>query len=138
MGGVAAAASYSRTAAVLGLAKARHVGISLLASMGNEGMLTSTDVIEYLLEDDNTKVIALFLESIWSAPATSRCSLTPSAAGRAGRTRGVRGEAPPHLQRARRARRLGPPRPATVRVTAKWGLDYEPLHSNLTKEKGSQ
>ncbi|MFC7392892.1 acetate--CoA ligase family protein [Scopulibacillus cellulosilyticus] len=46
------------------LSEARHVGLSLLVSMGNETMMSTTDVIEYLIEDDATRVIALFLESI--------------------------------------------------------------------------
>ncbi|MQA84515.1 MAG: CoA-binding protein [Streptosporangiales bacterium] len=56
--------SGALAAAVLGFARARAIGISLLASMGNEGMITAPDVLDYLLEDENTKVIALFLEGI--------------------------------------------------------------------------
>src|SRR5262249_5952762 len=33
-------------------------------SMGNEAIIMAADVIEYLIEDDATKVIALFLETI--------------------------------------------------------------------------
>jgi len=50
--------------AVLSLAQARNLGISLLVSMGNESMLSVTDVVEHLIDDPATRVIALFLESI--------------------------------------------------------------------------
>jgi len=46
------------------LSETRHIGLSLLVSMGNETMVSMTDVIDYLIEDKNTKVIALFIESI--------------------------------------------------------------------------
>ncbi len=49
---------------VITLAQARHVGMSLLASMGNETMISATDMINYLIEDEATRVIAVFLESI--------------------------------------------------------------------------
>lgn len=40
------------------------IGLSLLVSTGNEAMVTTADVIEYLIEDEATRVIALFLEGI--------------------------------------------------------------------------
>jgi acyl-CoA synthetase (NDP forming) len=50
--------------AVLSLAQARNLGISLLVSMGNESLLSVTDLVDYLVDDPATQVIALFLESI--------------------------------------------------------------------------
>lgn len=52
---------------VLTFARAHATGISLLVSMGNEAMLTTADVLEYLIEDEHTKVIAMFLEQIRDA-----------------------------------------------------------------------
>jgi len=49
---------------VLAFTQSRGVGISLLTSMGNETLLTVTDVIDYLVDDPATKAIALFLETI--------------------------------------------------------------------------
>jgi len=49
---------------VLAFAQARNIGISLLVSMGNETVMSVTDVMRSLVQDPNTKVIALFLESI--------------------------------------------------------------------------
>lgn len=56
--------SGALASAVLAFAQAHAIGVSLLVSMGNESMLSVTDVVDYLLEDDATRSIALFLESI--------------------------------------------------------------------------
>jgi acyl-CoA synthetase (NDP forming) len=42
----------------------RGVGFSTLVSSGNEAVLDTTDYMAYLLEDQNTQVIATFLETI--------------------------------------------------------------------------
>jgi acyl-CoA synthetase (NDP forming) len=54
---------------VLAFAKAHAIGLSLLTSMGNEGMMKTADVLDYLVEDEATRVICLFLEEIGD-PAT--------------------------------------------------------------------
>ncbi len=56
--------SGALASAFLAFAQAHAIGLSLLVSMGNEAMISATDVIDYLLEDEETRVIALFLESI--------------------------------------------------------------------------
>jgi acyl-CoA synthetase (NDP forming) len=56
--------SGALASAVMAFSRARAIGISLLTSMGNEAVITAADVIEHLIEDEATKVIALFLESI--------------------------------------------------------------------------
>jgi acyl-CoA synthetase (NDP forming) len=56
--------SGALASAVLTATQARNVGISLLVSMGNESMVSMTDVMRYLIDDDDTKVIALFIESL--------------------------------------------------------------------------
>lgn len=60
--------SGALTSNVLGFARAHQVGISLLTSMGNEAVITTADVVEHLIEDENTDVIGLFLESVRDAP----------------------------------------------------------------------
>jgi acyl-CoA synthetase (NDP forming) len=60
--------SGALTSNVLAFARAHQVGISLLTSMGNEAVITAADVIEHLVEDDDTEVIGLFLESVRDAP----------------------------------------------------------------------
>lgn len=56
--------SGALASAVLAFAQAHAIGLSLLVSMGNESMISVTDVVDYLLEDESTRSIALFLESI--------------------------------------------------------------------------
>jgi acetate---CoA ligase (ADP-forming) len=64
---------------VLAFAHAHAIGVSTLATMGNEAMIAATDVLDYLVEDDATRVICMFLEQI-TDPARFA-----EAAGRAGR-----------------------------------------------------
>jgi acyl-CoA synthetase (NDP forming) len=56
--------SGALASAVLNFAQSRNVGISLLVSMGNESMVSMTDVMRYLVDDDATRAIALFIESV--------------------------------------------------------------------------
>ena len=67
---------------VLAFARAHAIGVSVLASMGNEAMITTTDVIEYLIDDPATKVISLFLEEISSPGEFSRAAGRAAAAGK--------------------------------------------------------
>jgi len=67
---------------VLAFAYAHAIGVSTLATMGNEAMIATTDVLEYLVEDDATRVICLFLEQI-SDPA--RFGAAAERANRAGK-----------------------------------------------------
>lgn len=50
--------------AVLTMAQARSIDPSLVVSMGNEAMLSVTDVLAYLVTHEQTMVIAVFLETI--------------------------------------------------------------------------
>jgi acyl-CoA synthetase (NDP forming) len=45
-------------------AQAHGVGSTLWASVGNSAVLTSLDVLDYLVEDESTRAIALFLETV--------------------------------------------------------------------------
>src|SRR5579875_2241276 len=47
--------SGALASSVVTLAQARNVGLSLLVSMGNETMMSATDVMDYLIEDEATK-----------------------------------------------------------------------------------
>jgi acetate---CoA ligase (ADP-forming) len=67
---------------VLAFAYAHAIGVSTLATMGNEAMVATTDVLEYLVEDEATRVICLFLEQI-SDPV--RFAAAAERAGRAGK-----------------------------------------------------
>ena len=50
--------------AVIDHIKGKGIGFSIFASMGNEADVNETDLIEYLSEDPNTKVIAAYVEAI--------------------------------------------------------------------------
>jgi acyl-CoA synthetase (NDP forming) len=67
---------------VLGFTKAHGIGISVLTSVGNESMIKTTDVLEYLIEDPATKVIALFLEEIGDPARFARMAERADAAGK--------------------------------------------------------
>jgi acyl-CoA synthetase (NDP forming) len=56
--------SGALASAVLNFAQSRNVGVSLLVSMGNESMVSLTDVMRYLIDDEQTRVIALFIEAV--------------------------------------------------------------------------
>src|SRR5581483_322593 len=45
---------------------ARNIGLSLVVTIGNEAVLEAADVIEYLVHDDATHVIATFTEQVKS------------------------------------------------------------------------
>jgi acetate---CoA ligase (ADP-forming) len=67
---------------VLGFTRAHGIGLSILTSVGNECMMKTADVLEYLIEDEATKVIALFLEEIGDPGRFARTAERADAAGK--------------------------------------------------------
>ena len=67
---------------VLAFAHAHAIGVSTLATLGNEAMITATDVLEYLVEDDATRVICLFLEEIGDPVSFARAAGRAAQAGK--------------------------------------------------------
>jgi len=67
---------------MLAFAKAHAIGVSTLTSLGNEAMISTVDVVDYLIEDDQTKVIALFLESISEPEAFAAVAAKADQAGK--------------------------------------------------------
>src|SRR6201987_204026 len=67
---------------VLAFAKAHAIGLSLLTSMGNEAMMTTADVLDYLVEDEATRVICLFLEEIGDPARFARVAEKADRAGK--------------------------------------------------------
>jgi len=74
--------SGALTSNVLAFARAHQVGISLLTSMGNEAVITTADVVEHLIADDDCEVIGLFLESVRDAPRFTALAAAALAAGK--------------------------------------------------------
>ena len=77
--------------AILDWAAGRHLGLGKLISIGNKADLSETDFLRALARDDNTKVIAGYLESIedgeeFLAAAEETCSIKPVVILKAGTT----------------------------------------------------
>jgi acetate---CoA ligase (ADP-forming) len=67
---------------VLAFARSRAIGVSTLATMGNESMISTLDVLDYLVEDENTRVICLFLEEIGNPEKFARAAEKADQAGK--------------------------------------------------------
>jgi len=67
---------------VLAFAKAHAIGLSVLTTMGNEAMMTTADVLDYLVEDEATRVICLFLEEISDPAGFARVAEKADRAGK--------------------------------------------------------
>jgi acyl-CoA synthetase (NDP forming) len=67
---------------VLAFARSRAIGVSTLTTMGNESMISTLDMIDYLVEDENTRVIALFLEEISDPERFARAAEKADQAGK--------------------------------------------------------
>ena len=67
---------------VMNMARSFDVGLSLLASTGNEISVTVADVIGYLADDDATRAIAVFLESVADPAAFRAACLRARQAGK--------------------------------------------------------
>ncbi|HEY8613368.1 MAG TPA: acetate--CoA ligase family protein, partial [Roseomonas sp.] len=67
---------------LLSRATDRGIGFAKLASTGNEADLDSTDLIEHLLDDEATRVIAVYLEGLRRPEAFRRVALRAAAIGK--------------------------------------------------------
>jgi acetate---CoA ligase (ADP-forming) len=56
--------SGALSSALLGFARSHAIGVSIVASLGNEAMITTADVLDCLVADEQTRVICLFLEEV--------------------------------------------------------------------------
>ena len=67
---------------VTNFANAHAIGVSTVVSMGNEAMITVEDMISYLVEDEATKVVCLFLEEINDLAGFARAAHRADQAGK--------------------------------------------------------
>jgi acetate---CoA ligase (ADP-forming) len=58
------AQSGALTSTLFNYAYMQHIGINALASTGNEAVLSVSELMDYFVEEEATKVIALFVEAI--------------------------------------------------------------------------
>lgn len=68
--------------ALLSRAAGKGIGLSSLVSTSNEVDLEVSDFVEYLVDDENTKVIALYLETIRNPDRFREAALKASRAGK--------------------------------------------------------
>ena len=74
--------SGALSSALMAFARSQAIGVSTVASLGNEAMITTSDVLDYLVADEQTKVICLFLEEIGDPAAFSAAALRADQAGK--------------------------------------------------------
>jgi acetate---CoA ligase (ADP-forming) len=74
--------SGALASAVLAFARARAIGVSTLVTLGNEAMVTATDVLEYLIADEHTRAICMFLEEIGEPGKFAQAAVRADQAGK--------------------------------------------------------
>jgi acetyl coenzyme A synthetase (ADP forming)-like protein len=77
--------------AILDWSRERRMGFSLFASLGNQADLTETDVLRALIDDDETRVVAAYLEGVADGGAfvdalTALAAVKPVVVLKAGRS----------------------------------------------------
>ncbi len=74
--------SGALSSALLAFARSQAIGVSTVASLGNEAMITTADVLDYLVADEQTRVICLFLEEIGDPARFSAAARRADQAGK--------------------------------------------------------
>ncbi len=74
--------SGALSSALLAFARSHAIGVSTVASLGNEAMITTADVLDYLVADEQTNVVCLFLEEIGDPAAFSAAAQRADQAGK--------------------------------------------------------
>jgi acetate---CoA ligase (ADP-forming) len=74
--------SGALASAMLAFARSRAIGVSTLVTMGNESMIGTADVLGYLVDDEQTRVICLFLEEISEPDRFADAALRAKRAGK--------------------------------------------------------
>jgi acyl-CoA synthetase (NDP forming) len=75
--------SGASSSAMLEFANTVGVDLSYLVTLGNEAMVTAGDVLDFLVEDEQTRVIAIFMETIRNPRVFARAARRAFAAGKA-------------------------------------------------------
>src|SRR5580704_1201102 len=74
--------SGALASAMLAFARSRAIGVSTLVTLGNESMISTADVLGYLVEDEQTRVICLFLEEIGEPDRFAQAAAQAAQAGK--------------------------------------------------------
>ncbi|NYI75543.1 acetate--CoA ligase family protein [Nocardioides panzhihuensis] len=75
--------SGASAAAMSEFATTSGVGLSYMVTLGNEAMINAAHVIDFLVDDETTKAIALFLEAVRDPETFRRAALRAARAGKA-------------------------------------------------------
>ncbi|MDR2984665.1 MAG: acetate--CoA ligase family protein [Nocardiopsaceae bacterium] len=67
---------------MLSFARSRAIGLSTVASLGNEALITASDMMNHLIDDEDTQVICLFLEQIGDPAAFAAAAARADRAGK--------------------------------------------------------
>ena len=92
--------------AILDWSRERRMGFSLFASLGNQADLTETDVLRALIDDDETRVVAAYLEGVADGRAFvdalgALAAVKPVVVLKAGRSPRARAPCPRTRERSR-------------------------------------
>jgi acyl-CoA synthetase (NDP forming) len=66
----------------LSFARSQAIGVSTVASLGNEAMITTADMLDYLVADERTRVVCMFMEEIGDPAAFSAAAVRADRAGK--------------------------------------------------------
>ena len=75
--------SGASSAAMVDFATAAGVGLSYLVTLGNEAMITAGHVLDFLVDDPDTKAVAIFMETVRDPAVFRRAARRAAAAGKA-------------------------------------------------------
>jgi acyl-CoA synthetase (NDP forming) len=75
--------SGAASAAMVDFANLAGVGLSYMVTLGNEAMITAGDILNFLVDDDVTRAIAMFIETIRDPEAFRSAARRAAAAGKA-------------------------------------------------------
>ena len=75
--------SGASSSAMLDFARMVNVGLSYLVTLGNEAMITAGHVLDFLVDDPDTRAVAIFMETVRDPEIFRRAARRAAAAGKA-------------------------------------------------------
>ncbi|MBW0101047.1 acetate--CoA ligase family protein [Pseudonocardia sp. KRD291] len=75
--------SGASSSAMVDFATAAGVGLSYMVTLGNEAMITAGHVLDFLVDDESTRAVAIFLEAIRDPEVFRRAARRAAKAGKA-------------------------------------------------------
>src|SRR4051812_46632416 len=75
--------SGASSSAMLDFATMVGVGMSYMVTLGNEAMITAGHVLDYLVDDEQTKAVAIFMETVRDPHTFTRAARRAAEAGKA-------------------------------------------------------